>query len=482
MHTYPEHPGTQAKPEKKRSRNREFTIISYFFVAIFVSLIGYLVYFTVWKSEDFINSPYNTRQDTFADRVVRGQILSSDGQVLARTDVDSAGNETRVYPYSNVFAHVVGYATQGKSGLESEANFELLTSHAFFLDQLKNQFQGNKNPGDNVVTTLNATLQQTAYDALGDRRGAVVVMEPSTGKILAMVVKPDFDPNTIDADWDYLINDPNDSRLLNRATMGQYPPGSVYKIVDALAYYREKGTLQNFSYLCQGTITVDGHTIPCYGGAVHGQEDLYSAFANSCNSAFAQMGLDLGGDALRDASEDLLFNKKLPLPMSYKQSTFSLSDNSGAPLTMQTSIGQGNTLVSPMHMALITCAIANQGVLMQPYLVDHVENYAGEEVDTTKPEAYRTLLDNTEANLLADLMTRVVSSGTASALSGRAYTVAGKTGSAEYNEAGDSHSWFVGYSNVSDPDIAVSIIVEGGGTGSEAAVPIAGQIFDAYYY
>lgn len=480
---YPDTQDTQAKKKKKRrSRNREFTIISYFFVAIFVSLIGYLVYFNVVKSEDFINSPYNTRQDTFADRVVRGQILDSNGEVLARTDVDGEGNETRVYPYSNIFAHVVGYASQGKSGLESEANFQLLTSHAFFLEQLKNQFQGKKNQGDNVITTLNANLQQTAYAALGDRRGAIVVMEPSTGKILAMVVKPDFDPNTIDADWDYLINDPNDSRLLNRATMGQYPPGSVFKIVDALAYYREHGTLQDFSYLCQGSITVDDHTIPCYGGAVHGQQDFAAAFANSCNCAFVQMGLDIGGDILRDTSEDLLFNKKLPLTMSYKRSSFSLTDDSGAPLTMQTSIGQGNTLVSPMYMALITCAIANQGVLMKPYLIDRVENYAGEKVSSNEPESYRTLMTNKEANLLSDLMTGVVNSGTASALSGRSYTVAGKTGSAEYNEAGDSHAWFVGYSNVAAPDIAVSIIVEGGGTGGAAAVPIAGQIFDAYYY
>ena len=108
-------------------------------MAIFVSLIGYLAYFNVFRSEDFINSPYNTRQDTFADRVIRGEILSADGEVLARTDVDGEGNETRVYPYANIFAHVVGYASQGKSGLESEANFQLLSSHTFFLEQLKNQ-------------------------------------------------------------------------------------------------------------------------------------------------------------------------------------------------------------------------------------------------------------------------------------------------------------------------------------------------------
>ena len=119
---------------------------------------------------------------------------------------------------------------------------------------------------------------------------------------------------------------------------------------------------------------------------------------------------------------------------------------------------------------------------MKPYLIDHVENSDGEEISSNTAQAYRTLMSNKEANLLSDLMTGVVTSGTASALSGRSYTVAGKTGSAEYNEAGDSHSWFIGYSNVADPDIAVSIVVEGGGTGSEAAVPIAGEIFDAYYY
>ena len=127
--------------KKKRSRNREYTIVSCFFVLIFVSMIGYLIYFDQVKSEDFINSPYNTRQDSFSDRVVRGKIVSSDGQVLAQTNVYEDGTEERTYPYSNIFAHVVGYDTNGKSGLESEANFQLLTSHEFFLNQLKNEFK-----------------------------------------------------------------------------------------------------------------------------------------------------------------------------------------------------------------------------------------------------------------------------------------------------------------------------------------------------
>ena len=132
----------------RRKKTRPFTFVSVFFVLIFVSLIGYLIYFDAVKSDDFINSPYNTRQDTFSDRVVRGKIISADGQVLAQTNVYEDGTEERTYPYANMFAHVVGYDTNGKSGLESEANFQLLTSHEFFLNQMKNEFKNQKNTGD----------------------------------------------------------------------------------------------------------------------------------------------------------------------------------------------------------------------------------------------------------------------------------------------------------------------------------------------
>ena len=219
--------------------------------------------------------------------------MSSDGEILAQTNVSDDGTEERSYPYSNIFAHVVGYDTNGKSGLESEANFQLLSSHEFFLTQIKNEFMGAKNVGDTVVSTLNADLQTTAYNSLGDRRGAVVVIQPSTGKILAMVSKPDFDPNTIAANWEQLVNDETNSSLLNRATMGQYPPGSTFKIVTALTYLRQHGTFNGFSYDCQGSITKEDHTIQCYGGTVHGQEDFYAAFAKSCNCAFAEMGTQL---------------------------------------------------------------------------------------------------------------------------------------------------------------------------------------------
>ena len=476
-------PGTgpfEEKP-KKRSRNREYALVTGFFVLLFCSLIGYLVYFQVFLSEDFINSPYNTRQDSFADRVIRGDILSSDGQLLAHTNVYEDGYEERVYPYENIFAHVVGFDSNGKSGLESEANFHLLSSHDFFLNQIRNEVAGRKNQGDTVITSLNANLQSTAYYALGDRRGAIFAMEPRTGRIVAMVSKPDFDPNTILYNWEYLIADENDSSLLNRATDGAYPPGSVFKIVTALDYFRKNGSFDGYRFDCEGTITVDDHSIHCYEYAAHGEEDFYSAFANSCNCAFARIGLDLGAASLRKTAQDLLFNSKLPLP-SYLPGMFTLDASSVTGLVMQTAIGQGDTLVSPAHMALIVSAIANDGKLMKPSLIDEIRSSQGETVRTFRPVEYAPLVTAREAQVLRELMEQVVTRGTAAALGGRGYTAAGKTGSAEYNEEGDSHSWFVGYCNTEDPELVVSVIIEGGGAGSDSAVPVAAQIFDAYYY
>ena len=224
---------------KPAVRNLEFAVITYCFIGLFLCTMGYFVYFQIEKSEDFINNPYNTRQETFAASVVRGKIFSADGETLAQTKTDEEGNETRVYPFSNLFSHVVGYSTEkyGRSGIESWANFNLLRSNAFFLEKTVDKMTEEKSVGDDVVTTLNYSLQNAAYQALGDYDGAIVVMEPATGKILAMVSKPDFDPNTVAENWDWIVADENaQSVLVNRASQGLYPPGSTFKIVTALEY------------------------------------------------------------------------------------------------------------------------------------------------------------------------------------------------------------------------------------------------------
>lgn len=448
--------------------------------------MGYVIYFTIVRASAFVNSPYNQRQDAFADDVIRGNITDRNGNVLAQTNVADDGTETRYYPYGSLFSHVVGYSDPdlGKTGLESVENFELLTSNAFFMEKIQNEFDGTKDKGDTVVTTLDADLQQAAYNALGDNKGAVVIMEADTGKILTMVSKPDFDPNSLASDWDYLNSDEENSPLLNRATNGSYAPGSVFKIVTALAYMRQNSDYAAYSYDCQGSITQGDVTIRCFDSTVHGLEDLRSSFANSCNSSFANIGLNLDISGYRDTAKDLLFNSDLPGVLDYTKSSFALDENSDTAEIMMTAMGQGETTVSPYHMALITQAIANGGTLMEPYLVDSVTNYTGTEVRRNVPKSYARLMTSEEAAQLKDYMTAVVNEGTGSVLSGRSYTVAGKTGTAEYSlvDGERTHSWFVGFTNVDNPELVISVITEGSdGSAGGKAVSIAGTILDSYY-
>lgn len=214
-------------------------------------------------------------------------------------------------------------------------------------------------------------------------------MEPDTGKILAMVSKPDFNPNTISDDWDQINADAGSSILVNRATQGQYPPGSTFKIVTALAYWRQKNTFDNFSFDCVGEVENGGYTIHCYHNTVHGHEDFASAFAHSCNSAFAQIGVDLDRSEYVDTVKGLLFNSQLPIDLPYRKCNFGLEANSADALTMQTAIGQGDTLVSPMYMAMLTSAVANGGNLMTPYLVEKIESYTGTTVKSYTPKIYK---------------------------------------------------------------------------------------------
>lgn len=460
-------------------------MIAYLFIGIFVAMIGYFTYFQYARSEQFINNPYNTRLDSFAKRIIRGDIVAADGTILATTKTDHSGNETRAYPQGRTYAHVVGYADNGKAGLESGYNFELLRSHSFILERVVNEIEGKKNQGDTLVTTLNNDLQQAAYQALGDRKGAVVVLEPDTGKVLAMVSKPDFDPNTIVTNWESILaNDDQNSVLLNRACQGLYPPGSTFKLVTALEYIREHPQdYKNYSYDCNGSITADNYTLHCFGNSVHGEVDLRKSLAKSCNSSFANIGLSLDLKGYASTCEDLLFNQSLPVGLSSSKSRFSLQADASDSEIMATAIGQGNTLVSPLHMALIVSAIQNKGVLMNPYLVQRVENSDGTEVERYEPSAYGRLMSEQEAKLLRSMMKTVVTEGTASALASDDYTAAGKTGSAEFGtNKGDSHAWFVGYANAKGySPIAIAVIVEGAGNGSTVSVPIAKSVFDTYF-
>lgn len=471
------------KKQQARVRNKEFQVIAYLFLGLFLAMIAYFVYFQVYKSESFINSPYNSLQDLFSERVLRGDILSADGQTLATTKVDSEGNETRSYPYGRVFAHSVGYAVNGKAGLENQENFSLLRSHEFFLTQIKNDIAGTKSQGDNIVTTLDAQIQQCAYDALGSYDGAVIVMEPDTGKIITMVSKPDYDPNTIKQDWD-TVNKEGSTVLYNRVTQGKYAPGSVFKIFTTLEYFRENPkAYSDYTFTCNGELTVDGQTIHCAGNKHHGQEDLQSSFANSCNSSFANISLSLNRSKFQSTCDSMLFNKALPIAFESSKSSFALSKDDNSAMVMETGIGQGKTMVSPLHMVMIASAIDHDGVLMTPYLVDRVESASGDEVEKNEPKKYGSLMTEKEAGLLQEYMRTVVTSGTGTKLSGQSYEASGKTGTAQVSDSSDqTNAWFVGYAKKDGyKDIAVAVVVEDSGAGSTYAVPIAKKIFDVYF-
>ncbi len=481
---YPEGGNNAPAPALKNSvRNREFAVVTYLFLAIFLGMIAYFAYFQIEKSEAFINSPYNARQDAFADRIIRGDIVSAQGDVLASTKTAADGTETRVYPYGSVFAHAAGYSTNGKAGIESLCNFQLLRSHAFFLEKVLNEVQNKKNRGDTVVTTLDTAVQTAAYNALGGYQGAVVVLQPSTGKIQAMVSKPDFDPNTIASEWDSITAEGSTSTvLLNRATQGLYPPGSIFKIFTLLEYMQEHKDYKKYTYDCESTLAHGDSVIHCFGNAYHGQEDLQSAFANSCNTAFASIGLSLDLNKFAKLNKSLLFNSSLPCDFACQQSSFSMKAGVSDSEILQTAIGQGKTLVTPYHMALVMAAIDNDGVLMRPYIIDRVENYTGTSVSENEPEEYASLLTAKKAGILRQYLQAVVTQGTGTALSGQSYTAAGKTGSAEFTDEKDSHAWFVGYaSKEGKEDIVVSVVAEGAGTGGAYAVPIAKAVFDAYF-
>lgn len=460
-----------------KSRNVQFAVVMYFFLALFIALCVYFCYFLIFKSDDFINSPYNARLDKLAENIIRGDIVDKNGVVLATSSSD---NE-RSYPYSNMYAHAIGYDSNGMSGVELDGNFYMLRSHAFFLERIKNDLMNVKNKGDTVVTTLDHKLQEVAYDNM-DYDGAVVAIEPKTGKILVMTSKPNFNPNTISDNYKKLSQGET-SVLLNRATQGLYAPGSTFKIVTALEYLQENANAAQSTFDCKGKLTVDNYTIRCYHGEVHGHQTFMEAFGNSCNIAFSEIGLGLNKNGFTQMCNQLLFNTKLPTRLSNTStSQFKINDVTKDTLMMQTAIGQGETLVTPMHMCMIASAICNDGKLMEPYILDSVTNYKGINVKTFRSKTVDSILTQAQADQIEEYMRYVVTDGTATGLNSSNYMAYGKTGTAEFNDNKDeAHAWFVGYAKKDDKELAIAVLQEKGGSGSKTAVPIARAVFDTYF-
>lgn len=438
------------------------------------------MHFMIVEKDEVIANAANTRLDSFAADVERGDIVTKDGKTVATNNGDD-----RYYPYDDLFAHAVGFSRYTKAGIELVGNYYLLDSHANPLVKLYHTLREEQNPGDTVVSTLNYELQRKAYDALGDADGAVIVMEPDTGRILAMVSKPDFDPNDIDSVWEEANSENSTSSvLLNRATQGLYPPGSTFKVLTTLAFMRQNPRkFMEYHYNCSSEEQVfNSVTVHCYGRKTHGEQDLSEALANSCNQAYADIGTQLDVDEWKDMLEDFLYNKDLPYTGASATSRFYLTGKSDSGYVPQTAFGQGDTLITPLHNAMIISTIANGGLMMKPYMIDSVENYKGRRIKKFSPSSYDTLLSTDEVDTLTSYMRKVVTEGTAADyFAGASYEAAGKTGTAEYADGEHDFSWFIGFADVDRPEVAVSIVVEESDVNGVKAAAIARTMMDAYY-
>ncbi len=459
-------------------------LITYIVVATFIAMFAYIILFMVRDAEKTIANPMNQRQDSYAKYIRRGSVITSDGVTVAETVKDEEGREKRVYPFGSMFAHTVGYSSYSMSGVELSQSFVMLRSHAGIKKKIKCDLKGEKYPGDNVVLTLDYDLQKAAYDALGDCRGAVIVMDPRDGRILAEVSKPDFDPNSMSDVMDNIMTDEMEEAapLLNRATQGLYAPGSTFKILTALEYMREHPDWQSYTYDCEGSDVFGDIGIHCAGDNVHGTVDISETLTESCNTSTANMGMHIDMNKLHQLAETFLYNQDLPYDGVYSASKFNVDGTSNRNDIPQTVIGQGTTLVTPLHNAMIMCAVANGGNLMIPYMIDHVESVEGVYVKETKKKTYGTLLEKRECDALLPMLENVAREGTASGQLGwKSYYVGGKTGTAEYDNEGNCNSWFIGFAGNSSPEVVISVVVEDYSTYGISGTYVASCVFDTWY-
>jgi len=472
------------KQNKNKKMNIKLYILSVAVFMMFIAMSTFLVWFNMTNQADFFNNSYNSRQEIMAEQNIRGTIYSADGVKLAYTETLADGTEKRVYPMKDLFCHVIGYDSYGKTGVESIANYELCHSSTSLNEKVNSNISGVKIPADNVYTSFDASLQEVADKAMGVYQGAIVVTEVKTGRILAMVSKPGFDPNQIESIFENLKENEESSVLLNRATQGLYPPGSIFKIVTTLEYLREHDNdLSKYYYQCNGEFKLDNIKISCFNHKVHGFETYENSVTNSCNSSFANIGVGLDLESFGKTLDKLFFDEELPISLPSSISSYDLIGDGTKDAIIQSSFGQGKTLVTPLQMNLITCGIAGGGEVMKPQIITQVRASDGSIVKKYNPTVYKRIMTREESEILTDLMIKVVEVGTAKNLKGLSYSVAGKTGSAEYDSSKVySHSWFTGFAPAEDPEIAVTVIMEEAGTGSSYAVPVAKRIFDAYFH
>jgi peptidoglycan glycosyltransferase len=328
---------------------------------------------------------------------------------------------------------------------------------------------------------LDLNIQKTAYDLLGNNRGAVVALNPRTGEVLAMVSKPSYNPNNLNEIWDSLQKDQANHPLINRATGGLYPPGSTFKTITAISALENIKGITERKFEDKGKLVFNSkESLSNYNGEVLGNIDFKEAFYHSSNVFFGNLGLELGNDKLKATAEKFFFNKNTPTDgITIENSKFPAYKNNEKGNIAQSAIGQAEVLTTPMEMALVASTVANDGIMMKPFLVNQVMDSKGKVVKNIEPDSNGQLISKDNAKIMKDLMRAVVTSGTGGSAEVSGITASGKTGTADHVESKNPHAWFMGFAPYDNPQVAVAVIVEEGGVGGKAAAKIAGQVMKA---
>ena len=471
------------------------------YLALFVSLNV----LQVGKKQALNANPLNNRQTIRDFNRKRGPIITADGQVVARSVAvpgDSKFKYQREYPTGKLFANITGYYTYafGSTQLEKTQNAVLMGDET--RQKLNGVFGGTDNSGS-VVLTLNAQLQQVAADALGDREGSVVVMDPRTGAILAMVSFPTFDPNQVaDHDTaqaekvlDFLNNYPGKPLLAN-AYQENYMPGSSFKIITTGIALEDGVTNLDRKFPTETAWVPPQTTDPIqnYGGHSCGVT-MAEVFYKSCNIPFAQMAVELGPERMIAGTRAWGIGEKLPIDLP--GAVASNFENTGSqpidfanniPLLAIGGFGQANDKMVPLQMCMVAATVANGGQMMQPYVVDATLEHDGTVLSKTTPTVWKTPITAGTASTLNGLMVGVVNKGTGKPMQlANGVQAAAKTGTAQLNATGEpqrSHAWIVGFAPAEAPRYAIAVVLKGttdeisAGTGGKLAGPIAKQVLD----
>lgn len=429
----------------------------------------------------------------------RGPILVGGQEIAFSTPTDDELRYLRNYANGPLFAPVTGFYSYifGAEGIErTEREVLAGTDDRLFVSQIGDLLTGEQGGGGSVLLTLNAAAQQAAWDGLQGQKGAVVAINPQTGAILAMASNPSYDPTvlsthdgvSIQENWDLLNADP-EKPMLNRALRETYPPGSTFKIITAAAALATGDYDPDDTEIAAPDVLdlpLTDATLPNQGGAACSSDELISlrdALRISCNTAFGQLGMDLGAEALLDQAERFGFNSTFDVPMTSAESVFPAELN--PPQTAQSAIGQFDVRATPLQMAMMIGAIANDGVVMQPYLVQEVRAPDLEPIDTAQPEELSEAVSSQVAEQLKSMLVTVVEDGTGRNAQIDGVTVGGKTGTAQTSPDRPPYAWFVAFAPAENPTVAVAVLIEEANvapddiSGGRLAAPIAKSVMEA---